>query len=95
MVNQTEPGIINIRRADGTLVDGNTGAASTLAEYYSTLFIPENVNRTDGSGLPAKDPISSRFMEFVSFSLAQVGLTLVGIAVQTSPRLDEIPPIVL
>ncbi|VDP92826.1 unnamed protein product [Echinostoma caproni] len=40
MVTQAKPGITDIRRADGSLTDGNQAAANTLGEYYSTVFSP-------------------------------------------------------
>ncbi|VDP94409.1 unnamed protein product [Echinostoma caproni] len=95
MVTQARPGITDIRHADGSLTDGDKFAANTLAEYYSTVFSPEHVSRTDGIGGPAEDSMLNRSMEPVSFSPAQVGLKLASLVAKTSPGLDEIPSAVL
>ncbi|VDP89545.1 unnamed protein product [Echinostoma caproni] len=95
MLTQGKPGITDIRHANGSVTDGNQAAANTLAEQYSTVFRPELISRTDGSGLPEEDFIPSRFMELVPSSLAQVELKLASLIAEKSPGLDEIPPLLL
>ncbi|VDP92530.1 unnamed protein product [Echinostoma caproni] len=95
LVTQAKPWITDITSADGSLTDGSTGAANILPEYHSTMFSSEHASRTDGSDHPAKDPMSSRIIEPVSFSPAQVGLKLLSLAAKTSSGLDEILPVIL
>ena len=92
---QAKPGIADVRRGDGSLTDSNTEAANTLAEYYSTVFIPTRPEPRSNRSLCDQTLDSSSQMEPVVFTPSQVQRKLDTLKTNKSPGLDEVPPLML